>query len=59
MHGLVDDAGRYNKQNKYYQALSLSDKTCDSTPFVLFMLKVLLSSIKEVQVAQVNKPAIK
>jgi len=38
-----------DQQNEYYQALSLSDKACDSTPFVLFMLKALLSSIKEVQ----------
>jgi Fic family protein len=38
-----------DQQNEYYQALSLSDKSCDSTPFVLFMLKALLSSIKEVQ----------
>ena len=38
-----------DQQAKYYQALSLSDKTSDSTPFVLFMLKALLSSIEEAQ----------
>lgn len=38
-----------DQQTQYYQALSSSDKAGDSTTFVLFMLKALLSSINEIQ----------
>lgn len=35
------------QQTGYYQALALSDKKSESTPFILFMLRALLSAIEE------------
>lgn len=37
-----------DQQNGYYQALSLSDKKSESTPFIVFMLKALSLAMNEV-----------